>query len=73
MAFDVAELSATISVDTREAERGLQRFSQRLPDVGRRYAADTVRTLYAEDDWVIALFDASGTARDGKPYHNTYS
>lgn len=33
----------------------------------------TVRALYAEDDWVIALFDASGTARDGKPYNNTYS
>lgn len=33
----------------------------------------TVRALYAEDDWVIALFDASGTARDGRPYNNTYS
>ena len=27
-----------------------------------------VRGLYAERDMVIALFDASGTARDGKPY-----
>lgn len=33
----------------------------------------TVRALYAEDDWVVALFDASGTARDGRPYNNTYS
>jgi ketosteroid isomerase-like protein len=33
----------------------------------------TVRALYADGDWVIALFDASGTARDGKPYTNTYS
>jgi uncharacterized protein len=33
----------------------------------------TVRALYAEDDRVIALFDAAGTARDGKPYTNTYS
>jgi ketosteroid isomerase-like protein len=33
----------------------------------------TIRDLYAEGDWVIALFDASGTARDGKPYTNTYS
>ena len=32
-----------------------------------------VHALYAEDDWVIALFDASGTARDGRPYNNTYS
>jgi ketosteroid isomerase-like protein len=33
----------------------------------------TVRGLYAEDDWVITLFDASGTARDGRLYTNTYS
>jgi uncharacterized protein len=33
----------------------------------------TVRALYAEGDWVIALFDAAGTARDGEPYRNTYS
>lgn len=33
----------------------------------------TVRSLYADNDWVMALFDASGTARDGKPYRNTYS
>jgi ketosteroid isomerase-like protein len=33
----------------------------------------TIHGLYADDDMVIALFDASGTARDGKPYTNTYS
>ena len=32
-----------------------------------------VRALYADGDWVIALFDASATARDGKPYENTYT
>jgi ketosteroid isomerase-like protein len=32
-----------------------------------------VRGLYADGDMVIALFDASGTAKDGKPYTNTYS
>jgi ketosteroid isomerase-like protein len=32
-----------------------------------------VRRLYAEGDTVIALFDASGTAGDGKPYANTYA
>ena len=32
-----------------------------------------VRGLYADGDMVIALLDASGTARDGKPYTNTYS
>jgi ketosteroid isomerase-like protein len=29
--------------------------------------------LYAEDDTVIAHFDASGVARDGKPYVNSYA
>jgi uncharacterized protein len=33
----------------------------------------TVRRLYTEDDTVIAFFDASGIARDGHPYNNTYS
>lgn len=33
----------------------------------------TVRKLYAEGDTVIAFFDAKGTARDGKPYVNTYA
>jgi ketosteroid isomerase-like protein len=33
----------------------------------------SMRGLYADDDTVIALFDGSGTARDGKPYRNTYS
>jgi hypothetical protein len=33
----------------------------------------TVRRLYAEGDTVIAFFDAKGTARDGKPYANTYA
>jgi len=31
-----------------------------------------VRKIYAEDDTVIVFFDAAGTARDGKPYTNTY-
>ena len=33
----------------------------------------TVRQLYAEGDTVIAFFDAKGTAKDGKPYTNTYA
>lgn len=33
----------------------------------------TIRQLYAEGDTVVAFFDASGTARDGKPYANTYA
>src|SRR3712207_2536189 len=33
----------------------------------------TVRRLYAEGDVVVAFFDASGTARDGQAYANTYA
>jgi ketosteroid isomerase-like protein len=33
----------------------------------------TVRGVYADGDIVIVLFDGEGTARDGKPYKNTYS
>ena len=32
-----------------------------------------VPKLYADGNMVIALFDAEGMARDGRPYHNTYS
>jgi ketosteroid isomerase-like protein len=32
-----------------------------------------VRNIYADGDMVIALFDAEGTARDGKLYRNTYT
>ncbi|RZF24045.1 nuclear transport factor 2 family protein [Paraburkholderia sp. UYCP14C] len=33
----------------------------------------TIRRIYAEGDTVVVFFDASGTARDGKPYANTYA
>ena len=33
----------------------------------------SVRGIHADDDMVIALFDATATARDGKPYKNTYT
>jgi uncharacterized protein len=33
----------------------------------------SVRALFADGDWVIALFDAHATVRDGTPYDNTYT
>lgn len=33
----------------------------------------TVRGIYTDGDTVIALFDAEGIAKDGKPYRNTYA
>jgi ketosteroid isomerase-like protein len=32
-----------------------------------------VRGIFADGDMVVILFDAEATARDGKPYRNTYS
>ena len=32
-----------------------------------------IRNIYAEGDTVIIFFDAAGTARDGRPYANTYA
>ncbi|QRM31940.1 nuclear transport factor 2 family protein [Microvirga sp. VF16] len=33
----------------------------------------TIRQMYADGDTVIVFFDASGTAKDGVPYANTYA
>jgi len=33
----------------------------------------SIRRIYADGDTVIVFFDARGTARDGKPYVNTYA
>jgi ketosteroid isomerase-like protein len=33
----------------------------------------TIRNMYADGDTVIVFFDASGTARDGTTYANTYA
>ena len=33
----------------------------------------TIRNIYADGDTVIVFFDAKGTARDGRPYANTYA
>ena len=42
------------------------------PRMQRRHLP-TVRGLFADDDMVIALFDAEAVALDGKPYQNTYT
>ncbi|RVK59234.1 nuclear transport factor 2 family protein [Sinorhizobium meliloti] len=33
----------------------------------------TIRKMYSDGHTVIVFFDASGTAKDGKPYSNTYA
>ena len=32
-----------------------------------------IRNIYGDGDTIIVFFDAHGTARDGKPYANTYA
>ncbi|HEU4506753.1 MAG TPA: nuclear transport factor 2 family protein [Pyrinomonadaceae bacterium] len=32
-----------------------------------------IRNMYADGNTVVVFFDATGTARDGKPYANTYA
>jgi uncharacterized protein len=33
----------------------------------------TVRSIVADGDWVVVLFDGHAVASDGQPYDNTYS
>jgi hypothetical protein len=47
----------------------IQPFNARM-SVGLK---PTIRQIYADGDTVIVFFDASGTARDGQPYANTYA
>ncbi|RYY55043.1 MAG: nuclear transport factor 2 family protein [Chitinophagaceae bacterium] len=42
-----------------------QRLSQKIKP--------TVRYLFAENDWVIALWDGKATATDGQPYNMSYA
>jgi ketosteroid isomerase-like protein len=39
----------------------------------RSHLVPAMRHLYADGDTVIAFFDASGPARDGEVYSNTYA
>lgn len=63
--------AAARTYPSREAFLGevIRPFNARM----RTRLIPTVRRLYAEGDTVIAFFDAAGTARDGRPYVNTYA
>lgn len=62
---------ASKTYDSREAFLGevIRPFNARM-STGLK---PTIRNLYRDGDTVIVFFDASGTARDGKPYANTYA
>ncbi|MFL9458650.1 MULTISPECIES: nuclear transport factor 2 family protein [Nostocales] len=53
-----------------------QFLSEAIAPINERLSArivPNVRGIYAEGDMVIALWDGTATAKDGKPYTNTYS
>ena len=79
--FDLLEETATWTIvgrsivsktyDSREAfmRDVIRPFNARMSAPLR----PEVRNLYGDGDTVIVFFDAQGTARDGKPYANTYA
>jgi ketosteroid isomerase-like protein len=62
---------ASKTYDSREAfiEEVIRPFNARM-SVGLK---PTIRHMYTDGDTVIVFFDASGTAKDGVPYANTYA
>jgi ketosteroid isomerase-like protein len=67
----VGNSAASKTYPTKEAFLGevIRPFNARMT-VGLE---PKIRSLYADGDTVIAFFDASGTAKDGLPYANTYA
>ena len=62
---------ASKTYGSREAFLGevIRPFNARM-SVGLK---PTIRRMYVDGDTVIVFFDASGTAKDGVPYANTYA
>jgi ketosteroid isomerase-like protein len=67
----VGRSAASKTYESREAfmREVIRPFNARLSAPLR----PEIRSLYADGDTVIIFFDARGTARDGKPYENTYA
>jgi ketosteroid isomerase-like protein len=40
---------------------------------GERFRPVTIRTIVADDDTVVVVWDGHGVANDGRPYGNTYA
>lgn len=63
--------AAAKTYETKEAfmEAVIRPFNARV----NKPLVPTMRSLHADGDTVIALFDAETMAKDGKPYRNTYA
>jgi uncharacterized protein len=64
-----SDASKTYSSRADFINQVIQPFNARM----REGLKPRIRHLYAEGDTVIIFFDASGIARDGQPYSNTYA
>ena len=67
----VGRSAASKTYESRAAflEHVIRPFNARMA----RGLKPAVRNIYSDGDAVIVFFDAEGTARDGKPYANTYA
>ena len=41
--------------------------------MGERFRPETIRSIHADGDTVIVLWDGRGVANDGRPYENSYA
>lgn len=79
--FDLLADDATWTIVGRSAAAGTYESKEAfLRGVIRPFNArmreplkPTIRRIYLDGDTVIVFFDAEGTAKDGKPYVNTYA
>jgi ketosteroid isomerase-like protein len=53
-------------------EEVLAPFAARFRD-GERFRPVRVRSIHADGDTVIVIWDGHGVANDGQPYHNSYA
>jgi uncharacterized protein len=80
-AFDLLAPDVTWTITGTGATAGIYRSRQALlnqvvtPTSARLSAPiiPTVRGIWADGDMVIVLWDGEATARDGRPYRNTYT
>lgn len=68
------------SLASREYGSKQEFIDEVLAPFGARFAASpepfrpvTIRSLHADGDTVIVLWDGRGTANDGRPYENSYA
>jgi len=67
------------SVASRQYDSRQQFIDDVLAPFGARFTTDepfrptTIRSVHADDDTVIVIWDGRGIANDGQPYENSYA